>query len=197
MYQPLTEAQKEVVKAVLFGKQKQASVINDGVVAVVGRGIAEATTGEDALASEENFVKAVTSFLDTCISEGRPVNTIILLLLGGEQSLLALQSEGPKSIIAESAGPETPKFYFGISKIGEVFDAPAADLSAGVTSVSTADTQSSVSEPGFIPDDLSYSAQRDFLIKKIVPLVPEAVKAELSSPVEQALVGAQWYFKNT
>lgn len=197
MYQPLTEAQKEVVKAVLFGKQKQANVINDGVVAIVGRGIAEATTGESALSTELNFVNAVTAFLDKCIDDGKPVNSVILMLLGGEQSLLALQEDGPKTVIAESAGPDTPKYHFGISKIGAMSEATPADLGMGTASASTEDMPKQSSEPGFIPDDLSYTAQRDFLIKKIVPLVPEAVKAELSSPVEQALVGAQWYFKTT
>ncbi len=194
MYEGLSDAQKEVVKAVLFGKQKQASVINDGVVAVVGRGIEEVTSGS-ALQSETDFVEAVRSFLQSCIDEGRAINSILLMLLGGEKSLVTLQADGPKVVRCESAGPDTPKFYFGILPLGEEPERPVGDFS-GMMNAPISDGISRPTEPGFIPDDLSYSAQRDYLVKTIVPLVPEAVKKELSSPVEQALVGAQWYFKN-
>lgn len=195
MYNPLSEEQKKVVKSVLFGNQKQASVINEGVVAIVGRGIAEATTGEAAISSSENFVQAVQDFLQTSIDNGRPVNATILMLVGGERSLLALQAEGPKCVFCESAGPDTPKYNFGIYMLGEAPAAPVADLSGSMAAPPaeaprfTAETQKKF-------EDLSYTAQRDYLVKAITPLVPEAVKAELSSPVEQALVGSQWYFKN-
>lgn len=194
MYNPLSEEQKKVVKAVLFGNQKQASVINEGVIAIVGRGIAEATTGDSALASENAFVEAVTSFLQTSVDNGKPINTIILMLVGGERSLLALQAEGPKCVLCESAGPETPKYNFGIYMLGE--QAPvAADGNIEGTPVS-ADMPKFTPEAQKKFEDMSYSAQRDFLVSVITPLVPEAVKAELSNPVEQALVGSQWYFKN-
>lgn len=192
MYQPLSDAQKAVVKAVLFGKQKQANVINDGVVAIVGRGIAEATSGESALADEASFVEAVSSFLQTSVDTMRPVNGTVLMLIVGEQGMLNLQADGPKTVFVESAGPDTPKYNFGIYPLGETPEAepaPVAAVPVGDMPKFTPETQKKF-------EDMSYTAQRDFLIQKIVPLVPEPVKQELSSPVEQALVGAQWYFKN-
>lgn len=197
MYQPLAESQKEVVKDVLFGKQKQANVINDGVVAIVGRGIAEATSGDAALSSELNFVDAVQSFLQTSVDNGKPVNAMILMLLGGEESLLCLQEEGPKTIICESAGPDTPKYRFGICMLGASPEPSPKSLGMGTGSFDGMMNPPESAPVGeFKPEDMSYTAQRDFLIKAIVPLVPEAVKEELSSPVEQALVGSQWYFKH-
>lgn len=194
MYSPLSEEQKKVVKAVLFGNQKQASVINEGVVAIVGRGIAEATSGDSALASEHDFVDAVTSFLQTSVDNGKPVNSVILMLVGGERSLLALQAEGPKCVMCESAGPETPKYNFGIYMLGE--QAPAATESHIEGIPVPTDMSKFTPEAQKKFEDMSYTAQRDFLVNAITPLVPEAVKAELSNPVEQALVGSQWYFKN-
>lgn len=194
MYEPLSEAQKEVVKAVLFGKQKQANVINDGVVAIVGKGIAEATSGSSVLESEPAFIDAVESFLKTCVETGRPVNSMILMLLGGEQSLLCLQNEGPKTIICESAGPDTPKYHFGICMLGSMPETAPAEIEGESAPVDDRPKFTQEEQKKF--EDMSYAAQCDYLIQKITPLVPEAVKKELSVPAEQALVGAQWYFKN-
>lgn len=195
MYEPLTNAQEEVVTAVLFGKQRQASVINGGVVAIVGRGIAEATIGEAALESEQVFMGAVKDFLQTCVEQNKALNSILVMLIGGVESLVALQAEGPKAVYCESAGTDTPKFHFGIYPLGEMPDLAATPIE-GSGSSGDFSKMMNPPQPGFIPEDLSYAAQRDYLVKTIVPLVPEAVKKELSSPVEQALVGAQWYFKN-
>ncbi len=186
MYEPLSDAQKNVVKSVLFGKQKQANVINDGVVAIVGKGIAECL-GSQALETEAAFVEAVKHFLDNSVANGRPANSVLLTLIGGEVSVINLQSDGPKSVYCESAGPETPKYNFGIYCLGEAPEMPTTTYEAKPVKVEEVPKNFK---------DLSYTAQRDFLIKAITPLVPDAVKAELKNPAEQALVGSQWYFKN-
>lgn len=192
MSEIISKEERDLIKSVLFGNQKQASAINDGVANMVGYYITD-LYGSATISSADNFIGAMQQFLNECISSGTCKHFELLVLTCGPDAALTLQSPGPKCVRCESAGPETPKYYFGIYMLGEKPDAESTDVS---TRSAPETVKPMTAEDAKKFQDLSYTAQRDFLIAKIVPTLPEAVKKELSVPAEQALVGSQWYFKN-
>ena len=193
MYCNLTEQQLTNVKHVLFGKQKQANVINESVVKIVAKGISE-VCGASSLDSESAFVEAVNDYLKRIVEGGTTGTDNLIMLLCGEQSLANLNEIGPKQVYCNQPNPESPKYIFRILMLGEE---PDVDNSAiDDVQTTTASTPSTVSFASLYERDDDIPTRAEKIKNAIVKTVPDAVKRELDgNEWAQALYCAQDYFK--
>lgn len=192
MYCNLTEQQLTNVKHVLFGKQKQANVINESVVKIVARGISE-VSGASVLDSESSFIAAVTSYLTRVIEGSTSGTDTLIMLLCGEQSYANLSEIGPKEVYCHQPNPESPKFIFRILMLGEE---PDVDNSAEDGSYSEPAKSSSVNFTDMYEKDDDIPTRARKIKDAILTTVPDVVKQELSgNDYAQALYCAQDYFK--
>ena len=187
----ISKEQLDNVKHVLFGNQKQANVINDAVVGIVAEGLLEITHSA-ALDTESNVVEAIKGYLQAKI-DGGPGSDTLVKLVAGEQSFANLSAVGPKTVYAEPISPESPKYNFRIVMLG---DQPGIDHEAEARAEQPVLNTSIPYEPGFVPDDVSYTAQADYLKNAILPLLPPLIMQELQDEWKAALVGSQYYFRN-
>lgn len=197
----ITQEQFDNVKHVLFGNQKQANVINEAVVKIVARGLLEISSST-ACDSEDAVVTTLTNYFQTLIDNNQMGNETLVLLTAGEQSLENLRNVGPKVVNVEQPNPESPKFNFRVYMLGEV-----PDIDRTVTTTTEQPEIKPLRETGNAPyvyseDNPLYDPTDDFptRVKKItdaiLPLVPDAVKRELSDPTAQALCCAEYFYRN-
>lgn len=175
------------VKAVLFGKQKQANVINDSVVKIISTALSKAYPGTN-FDSEDSVIAAIEQFLNDGMNFQCHDDQVIMLLIGPE-SFNVFKSEGPKVVVTNQPNPESPKRTFRIYALGNV-DEATVEVNAGGPVLIT---------PDLLPitdgvEKENYKTRVEDLLKQIQPLVPEAVKKELEDPYQQALCCAEYFY---
>lgn len=214
------EEQLSNVSHVLFGNQKQASVINAAVVKIVARGLVD-VAGESCLNSEQSVIDAATDYLQTLCDNGMAGDHTFVMLLAGEQSLANLLEVGPKTLHVNQPNPESPKYTFRVGMLGEE---PEVDNSAetlgdvfsgmgmlikGAGTVTPVDgsgkpvfthhaqgTSTPTSGCPYNPTD-DYATRARKIKDAILPLCPNAVKTEIpDNEYAQALCMAEYYYKN-
>lgn len=212
------EEQLSNVSHVLFGNQKQASVINAAVVKIVARGLAD-VSGESCLNTEQSVIETISDYLQTMCDTGVIGDHNLVMLLAGEQSLANLLEVGPKTLHVNQPNPESPKYTFRVGMLGEE---PEVDNSAetlgdvfsgmgmlikGAGTVTPVDgsgkpvfthhasSESTTCCPYNPTDDFPTRARK--IKDAILPLCPNAVKTEIpDNEYAQALCMAEYYYKN-
>lgn len=181
------EEQLTVVKHVIFGLQRQANVINDAVVKIIARGIANFMGGAECMCDERTFADAVASYLNECVVQGSASDPDLVMLIAGEKSLAALNAAGPKIVTCDTVSDDSPKYNFRIAKLGQTL----ADNSYAVKPKKEA-----VQITGeYVKEDESYRAQAEKLKNDILAVAPEAMKAEINdNDYMLALCAAPYYF---
>lgn len=182
-----TEEQLEVVKHVMFGLQRQANVINDAVVKIIARGIVNFNGDDSCLASENIFADTVVSFLNKAVADNNVSDETLLMLIAGEQSLACLKAEGPKMVTSDYISDDSPKRNFRITMLG----------SASVDNSYDVDIKKPEGPvlQAYDGHELTYREQAEKLKDDILPIVPEAMRAEISdNDYMLALCAAPYYF---
>lgn len=192
------------IKELLFGQQKQASVINDAVVKMVARELS-ATFGINDTSSLDDAHAKIMSYLFAVVGNGVTYNEDALMLIVGEQSLANLKSGEIVSVYESDASDTSTKKIYRINTQNQ----------ATVDNTGEAGNKSTYEAlPGNVIEDArdwypeSYQKEQkkldpnaDFWLKAqqlrdaILPLVPDAVKTEIpNNEFAQALVCAEQYF---
>lgn len=192
-YATVTPDMLENVKRVLFGKQKQANVTNEAVVRIVADDLI-ATIGASCLSSEDAVVDGIKSYLLQNLEGNLKHNDVVLMLIVGEAGHRVITlGEGPRVVSAEQPNAESPKRIFRVYQLGEtpepIMSGPVFVGGPVLTPPSSGSTPSSSAV-----DQYDYKARVEQLKKDILPLVPDAVKKELSDPTEQCLCCAEFYY---
>ena len=175
-----TEAQLEVVKHVMFGLQKQSSVINDAVVKIVAN--VNCNLG-DIMADEDSFRDAVVRVLQRAI-DYCDVDDNLVMLIAGEQSLANSKEPGPKIVQFSKLSDDSPKYNFRIVRLEN------STIDTSYTVAQAVETPIEVTPADYnavSSKEESYRDKVEKLKNDILPLVPEAVKAELGTDNEYML----------
>ena len=179
------------VKAVLFGNQKQANVINEAVVQIVAEYLdAESCSMED----EESVVHQIYDVLQLYTKNGvdRDDYTFVLLVTG-PKSLQVLQDGVPYVITYDQPSIESPKHNFRITALGEE---PEVEVSSSLPSVHATQFDKPAASPEEVIDPQDTIAEQTRKLKDaILPMVPESYKAEITDEYAQALSVAKDYFE--
>lgn len=159
----------EIATHVLFGNQKQANVQNVAVASIVVEEVAK-ECGANSVSSESTFVTSVTEFLNRCATNAVTQSQYLACkLLVGVKAVDVLTSGQPVEIVAESAGDNTPKYYFFVHTKEEV-----KEVTHYVRACASADDTSEVI-------DDSIQGKVDAMRDKLITLVPDVIKAELNN----------------
>lgn len=185
---------KETLKAIkecLFGLQKQANVINDAVVVLVAKELAN--SGYTSFNTSEEVKDVIEKYLQSIITDANvSVNKDFLMLIVGPQGVANIEAVGPKMVYVDKPSVESPKWIFRIHMLGE--DAAVEhEAHEGEAAIH-------VSKPAVSPDEV-YSPSDDFYTRAckikdaILPMVPDAVKAEIKdNEFAQALCCAEYFY---
>jgi len=189
----LSDEQLSNVSHVLFGNQKQASVINKAVVKIVAKGLIN-VAGDSCLNSQEAIISTAKGYLQKLCDNGFSGDETFIMLLCGTESLACLKETGPKMVHVNQPNVESPKHNFRVTMLGENPEIDrSAELSDSAASNATA-LPSSTSCPYEPTDDFPTRARK--IKDAILPLCPEVLKHELSDEYAQALCMAEYYYKN-
>lgn len=180
------------VKAVLFGNQKQANVINDAVVSIVAQYLD--SVGQD-MQTEELVITGIQDNLRLIAERGvRKEEEVFVQLVAGHKSYCILKEGSPCVVSVNQPNTESPKHNFRILVLGEEdveegVESKDMDFEAGKHFEKPAAAPDEV----FDPDD-SIAEQTRKLKDAIIPMCPPSVKEELADEYAQALYCAQAYF---
>lgn len=193
---PITPEEISVVKKVLFGLQKQSSVQNDVVCLIVAKELS-AKIGHDVLADSDSLIEGIKLYIQKCIDHEIEPDSDAFMLLCGEKSYNYLSEFGPRVVDVSQPSLDSPKLLFRVAFIGETPDVNRSVL------YSSAEMQSSVSKSNSdvldkkVDSGNSFAKRAEMLKSSILPLVPDAVKAEIpDNEYAQALCCAEYYYRN-
>ncbi len=188
-----SESHLSNIKALLFGQQKQASVINDAVVKLVARELSSTFGIDDTLDIDDAHAK-IMSYLFACVNGGVTYTDDTLMLIVGEVGLANLKS-GEDVVVSESDASETStKKYYRINVKGA--DAAVDNTGElGTGSLRGGSTAPEAVTPTNVDRNADFWTQAQQLKAAIQPLVSDAVKAEIpNDEFAQCLVCAEQYF---
>jgi len=180
------------VKAILFGNQKQANVINDAVVAIV----AQFLDGKGADMSTQNVTaESIYMTLKECAETGlSKENETFIQLVAGRKSYAVLKEGVPFIVSQNQPNVDSPKYNFRILEVGtedveDEVENGEKEMYAGMRFERPAASPDEVINP-----DDTIAEQTRKLKDAILPMCPEAVKTEIPDEYAQALYCAQAYF---
>ena len=179
------------IKECLFGLQKQANVINDGVITIIASELAR--LGYPEFNDSEEVKDAINELLTKLLQGTDTFSDEALLLIVGPQGWANLDAVGPKYVYVDKPSTESPKWIFRINMLGE--DAEVE------TEVDPGEKLAeNISKPAVSPDEV-YSPSDDFYTRArkikdaILPMVPAAVKTEIAdNEFAQALCCAEYFY---
>lgn len=174
------------LKHVLFGNQKQANVINDAVVGIVGEKLKGLNYSWD---SEDAIINVIKDMLNNAINAPGAADEELVKLVAGDMSCNNLHADDVMVLTVDQPNPESPKHNFRIMIFGssEQILQPDTNETIGIHMVPA------TTEPVATDDD--YPARVREIKSKLLPLVPTAVKNALSDETEQCLCIAEYYYK--
>lgn len=189
----INEEALQNVKSTLFGNQKQANVINDAVVAIVaqyldGEGVDMSTLESTATGIYETLQEVAHTGMT---SHGE----MFVQLVAGRKSYDVLKEGLPYIVTQNQPNAESPKINFRVIVVGE--EEPEDVVENGEKDVYTGvkfDKPAAAPDEVLNPDD-TVAEQVRKLKDAILPMCPDAVKAEISDEYAQALYCAQAYFE--
>lgn len=183
----MTVEEYDALKHVLFGNQKQANVINDAVVGIVGGKLKELGNSWD---TEDAAIEVIKNILNDAINAPSTVDEDLVKLIAGEMSCNNLHADDVMVLTVEQPNPESPKHNFRIIIFGseEQIRQPDTTETAGIHMVPDVPTSSE-------PKDDDYVARVKEIKDKLLPLVPTAIKKVLIDETEQCLCIAEYYYK--
>lgn len=184
-----SERHLDNIKQLIFGQQKQANVINDAVVKIIARELAE-KEGKDDFFTIDDVEFAITEYLKGAVA-GNAYDETAMMLIVGEQSLANLKSGDLVSVSAETASETSTKVNFRIRPLSG--EDEAVDVSGVRGNTGTVDKPHAVTLSE-LPPNATFQTEVDALRDKLLPLVPDAVKAEVADPYAQALFAAKSYY---
>lgn len=177
------------VKECLFGLQKQANAINDGVVVAVCKELMR--HGYASFNDADEVQEALHELLNKVLASDATVDETVMMLICGPQSVANLQATGPKTLYIDKPSTESPKWIFRINMLGE---------DAVVEHEGEVGSQPiPVQKPAVSPDEVTspnddFQTRADKIRDAIMPMVPDAVKTEVSDPYAQALCCAEYFY---
>lgn len=180
------------VKAVLFGNQKQANVINDSVVAIVAQYLDGANQD---MSTQEATAASIYTELKACADAGLSErNSTFIQLVSGRKSYDVLKEGLPYVVSQNQPNVDSPKYNFRILVVGEddvedTVENGEGDVYAGMKF----DKPAAAPDEVLNPDDTVADQVRK-LKDAILPMCPDGVKQELDDEYAQALYCAQAYF---
>lgn len=179
-----SEQHLDNIKQIIFGQQKQANVINDAVVKIIARELAD-KAGKDDLFTIDDVEFAIMEYLKGAVG-GNAYDDTAMMLIVGEQSLANLKSDELVTVTAETASDTSTKVNFRIRPLS---GADADVDSTGVRGDAQAKSYDKSAATAMRERDPNATFQNtvDDLRDKLLPMVPDAVKAEVSDPYAQAL----------
>lgn len=179
-----SEQHLDNIKQIIFGQQKQANVINDAVVKIIARELAD-KAGKDDLFTIDDVEFAIMEYLKGAVG-GNTYDDTAMMLIVGEQSLANLRSDELVTVTAETASDTSTKVNFRIRPLS---GAEADVDSTGVRGDAQATSYNKPAATTMQERDPNATFQNtvDDLRDKLLPMVPDAVKAEVSDPYAQAL----------
>lgn len=180
------------VKAVLFGNQKQANVINDAVVAIVTQFLDG--NGVD-MSTQNTTAEGIYTTLKECAEYGlSKENEVFVQLVAGRNSYNVLKEGSPYIVSQNQPNADSPKYNFRIQIVGE--EAPDDEVESGDKEMYTGmkfEKPAASLDEVINPDD-TIAEQVRKLKDAILPMCPEGVKSEVENEYAQALYCAQAYF---
>lgn len=190
-----SEKHLDNIKALLFGQQKQASVINDAVVKMVARELSSVLGVSDTVDVDDAHAK-IMSYLFACVNSSAPYTDDVLMLIVGEQGLANLKSGEEVTVTEDDASETSTKKYYRIEVKGQNAAVDnSGDLGYKVKQ-QNALPNGGVANYGGRDRNADFWTQAQQLRGAIQPLVPDAVKQEIPDNVfAQCLVCAEQYFK--
>ena len=178
------------IKECLFGLQKQANVINDGVITIIASELAR--LGYPDFSDADEVKDAIVDLLNKMLQGTDTFSDEALLLIAGPQSYANIDAVGPKTVYSDKPSTESPKWIFRINMLGE--DAEVIhEVEPGER------LAESISKPTVSPDEVTspdddFQTRADKIRDAILPMVPAGVKMEVSDPYAQALCCAEYYY---
>ena len=189
----ISEIQLNILKEVLFGNQKQASVQNDAVVKIIASAMHK-EYGEHFFDSSTTICEGITEFLQDKIDNGlQPSAKVVTMLIAGEDSVLTCSKPGPKVVLDEQPNPDSPKHFFRISMLDDAPTDPAGGINVDDFDKKMNPPQGFEEKPQGVDTsingekNLTYSDIVDNLVKEYAPLAPASAAAELQDSVKIAL----------
>lgn len=180
------------IKAVLFGNQKQANVINESVVAIVAQYLTEHGM---ALDTEDSVVDSIHGLLQECAEYGvNESNATFIQLVAGPKSYQVLKDKLPYVITVNQPSTESPKHNFRIVIVGE--DDVEPEVESGLPNVGETHFEKPAAAPDEVidPDD-SLKVQAEKLKNAILPMAPSYYMGEVGNEYAVALLCSQAYFE--
>lgn len=177
------------VKECLFGLQKQANAINDGVVVAVCKELMK--NGYTSFNSSDEVQEALHELLNKVLAADAMVDETVMMLICGPQSVANLKATGPKTLYIDKPSTESPKWIFRINMLG---DDAVVEHEGEVGSQPIP-----VQKPAVSPDEVTspnddFQTRADKIRDAIMPMVPDAVKTEVSDTYAQALCCAEYFY---
>ena len=190
MTHPFSEKHLENIKHVLFGNQRQANSINEGVSLLVATSLSTIVNVSTSNTTDD-IVKAISDAFNLYI-KGRPCvfsDSVFIMVVGGELSL-----DNIKNHIAENLtlsvtqpNPNSDKHVFMVIKDGD-------DVSNSYSDKSVPTSKASVDPDHVYNEDDDFQTRADKIRDAILEITPTAVKEEVADPYAQALCVAEWYY---
>lgn len=180
------------VKAVLFGNQKQANVINDSVVAIV----AQFLDGRSVdMSTQNSTAEGIYITLKECAEQGlSKENEMFIQLVAGRKSYAVLKDGSPFIVSQNQPNTDSPKYNFRILVVGtEDTEDEAENGEKEMYTGMKFERPAASPDEVLCPDD-TISEQVRKLKDAILPMCPDAVKSELTDEYAQALYCASAYF---
>lgn len=191
---------REIVRAVMFGKQKQANVQLDATVDILVNFFSTEYPNEMMLVkTPSDFTQIVTKYLQGLIEssdlEKKKSDRVYIKLLCGVESFAVLTSPDVVPVLdIHPADPDgdSPKILFRVT----TFSAPLIEDDDNFPEPAISDTAYQSYAYEREPDDLlNAEAKVQEIIDKVAPLVPNDVAAQLGHDrMKMALYGAPTYF---
>lgn len=180
------------VKAVLFGNQKQANVINDSVVILVAQYLENSHKNMD---TQESTVESIYDELKAIADFGiTDYNRIFIYLVAGRKSYDVIKEGVPYVVTKNQPNADSPKYNFRVCVVGEDdVEDEVVHGEGGVYAGIKFERPAAAPDEVLNPDDTVADQVRK-LKDAILPMCPDGVKEELEDEYAQALYCAQAYF---
>lgn len=187
-----TVSNNDDLKRVLFGLQKQANAINDGVVEIVAMVLDK--LGADR-SSEEACVNSIKETLEKIlrseVSREDVLIKVFVILTAGVCSWDVLDECVPATVLVNRPSQDSPKFIFRVTNISE-----SMSLFDEQTEIEIKQSQPPTVETTMLPSE-TFAGQAKRALDSILPCVPNAVKQEIPGNVwAQALCCAEAFYKS-
>ena len=184
----------ENIKKVLFGNQRQADAINDAVVNFIGNFIADNNVG--SVATEDAVIDTISEYLSRCIDRPEIANELVIRFITGDMGYANLKSGAPLSLSVKQPNIESPKLLFRIVVFGDDPVVPIKTPAPTFTGEVVDDSAASVTADKKVEGTETFAERAERIKKEILPIVPDAVRREVTDEYAQALCCAEYYYRS-